>query len=449
MFGFILFQITEGESPVVTGYVKIVENSKLTEFPDPPEAPLNCTIFDTRDFYKELRLRGYHYDGEFKSVVEARGDGLGGKIKWNLNFPSFMDCMLQLMIIAKDTRDLIIPTGIDRIVINPMQHFNMAKALGDAENTVFDVKVCNNLKMIQAGGIEIQGLRASAIGRRKPPGIPVLESYEFIPHLPSHKLPLEDATRALVQLGFENAHALKIKTVELDNDDREPIVQFFHEALGDLPLVASEAMYLTKNDVELPGVHVEDGKLSSLTNCTFIIACAWSNNLKFVETAIGCLKEKAYLVLRESLSTDFTQLVIPPSCKLVCAIPTDNELLVMFQYEKRKTFGTSTVVRISSQDIEYSWIEEIRTAVTNGPVTLVAEKESYSGILGLVNCLRREPIGQLVTCVFVADLKAPTFDPEHPLYKTQLRLGLAINVYYNVSSIFLGCSYFLFFKAFL
>lgn len=410
-----------------------MESSKFIEFPDPPAPSLSCTVFDNRDFYKELRLRGYHYDGEFKSVVEARGDGLGGKIKWNLNFASFMDCMLQLLIIAKDTRDLIIPTGIDRIVINPMKHFNMAKALGGAENTVFDVRICNNLKMIQAGGIEIHGMRASAVGRRKPPGIPVLESYEFVSHLPSSKLPLEVAARALVQLGFENAYALKIKSVELDNDEREPIVQLFHEALGDLPLVASEAMYLTKNEIELPGVHIEDGKLSSLTNCTFIIASKWTNNLTFVETSIGCLKEKGYLISRESLSTDFAQLIVPPSCKLVCAIPTDNELLVMFQYEKRKIFGVPTIVKISSQDIEYSWIEEIKTAVASGPVTLVAEKESYSGILGLVNCLRREPIGQLITCVFIADPKAPTFDPEHALYKAQLRLGLAINVYYNVS----------------
>ena len=78
------FEITEGTSAVVTGYIKLVENSKLTTIA--VEERKDLPILKTRDFYKELRLRGYHYNGAFKSVAEARSDGLQGKIKWDTNW---------------------------------------------------------------------------------------------------------------------------------------------------------------------------------------------------------------------------------------------------------------------------------------------------------------------------------------------------------------------------
>lgn len=76
----------------------------------PPLPPSNFPIMQQRDFYKELRLRGYHYSGAFRSVIEARGDGLYGKVKWDTNWVSFMDCLLQINILAKDSRSLLLPT---------------------------------------------------------------------------------------------------------------------------------------------------------------------------------------------------------------------------------------------------------------------------------------------------------------------------------------------------
>lgn len=103
------FEITEGNTAVVTGFITEIEHTKpLTVLP-----PLPNTIFPLmkeKDFYKELRLRGYHYSGAFRSVLEARGDGLYGKVKWDLNWISFMDCLLQINILAKDSRNLLLPT---------------------------------------------------------------------------------------------------------------------------------------------------------------------------------------------------------------------------------------------------------------------------------------------------------------------------------------------------
>lgn len=103
------FEITENSTAVVTG--KITECPKMGPFRAlPPLPPTEFPIMQERDFYKELRLRGYHYSGAFRSVLEARGDGLYGKVRWDLNWISFMDCLLQINILSKDSRSLLLPT---------------------------------------------------------------------------------------------------------------------------------------------------------------------------------------------------------------------------------------------------------------------------------------------------------------------------------------------------
>lgn len=103
------FEITENSTAVVTGKITAVEKmAPLTDLGPLPNT--DFPIMQERDFYKELRLRGYHYSGAFRSVVEARADGLSGKVKWDLNWISFMDCLLQINILAKDSRSLLLPT---------------------------------------------------------------------------------------------------------------------------------------------------------------------------------------------------------------------------------------------------------------------------------------------------------------------------------------------------
>lgn len=103
------FEITEANTAVVTGFITAIENPPpLTVLPPLPAT--NFPLMTESDFYKELRLRGYHYSGVFRAVSQARGDGLYGKVKWEGNWISFMDCLLQINILSKDSRSLLLPT---------------------------------------------------------------------------------------------------------------------------------------------------------------------------------------------------------------------------------------------------------------------------------------------------------------------------------------------------
>jgi fatty acid synthase, animal type len=425
------FQITEGTSAVVTGFVRTPEKCTLTDMPPVPES--DFPMLETKDFYKELRLRGYHYNGAFRAVEQARGDGVVGKIKWDLNWVAFMDCMLQIQIIGQDSRSLLLPTGIQKMTINPKQHLEIAGVLTPEDPVfLFDVEYNANMNIIRAGGIEIKGLQASPVGRRKPPGFPVLESYKFIPHLPTPPLKRSDAVRVFVQLALENIPILKVKVVEVDTVSAEPILISFQEALGDLPLVTSDLMFLTPQTLELPGIHVEDGKLSTQTNCIFVIGSECLANPEFMGKVASSLSESGFVVSREKPGLTIEEIEVPSGFQLLIVASTETDTLVLLQHQKRKFFGSPSIVKVCSNDDEFTWLDELRTGMKNGPVILVAQKDSLNGIIGLVNCIRKEPDGHLASCVFVDDDKAPEFELEDEFYKNHLKLGLAINVYRDV-----------------
>lgn len=412
----------------MTGYVKHVENIQLSEIPDPP--PSDFPTLNERDFYKELRLRGYHYNGAFRSVQEARADARCGKVSWELNWVSFLDCLLQCCIIGKDTRSLVIPTGIERLRIDPKMHLAIANTMEEGQQ-VFDFKFSDVLNTIRSGGIEIIGMQASTVGRRKPPGYPVLESYKFIPHLPAPKLSKTDAVRVCVQLALENIPVPKVKAVEVDFQNDTPITPLFAEALGDLPLVTADLMFLSQQQISLPGVHVEDGKLSTQSNCLFLISVNYIGRPEMLEEAANSLHDNGFILSRETPNLALDSIVVPTGYQLILVIPVENETYVLLQRIKRKYLGSPTIVHIPADDEQYQWIAKLRDAMKQGSVIVVSQGDTNSGIIGLINCIRKEPDGGMVSCVFIDDPKAPAFELDNPVYKAHLKLGFAINVYRN------------------
>lgn len=123
------FEIVEGGVAVVTGYIHTTLNPNMEKMnlklPEKNESDeMTC-----KDFYKELGLRGYNYDGLFKGVKSATTNGSRGTIAWSDNWVAFMDNMLQIQILGIDSRSLCVPTGIQKLVIDTTTHFNQIRAM--------------------------------------------------------------------------------------------------------------------------------------------------------------------------------------------------------------------------------------------------------------------------------------------------------------------------------
>lgn len=330
--------------------------------------------------------------------------------------------------------------------INAKDHMQATTRL-DPDNPFFEVQVCPKLQMLRCGGIEIFGMHTNSVARRKAPGFPVLETYKYIPYFASTPLSRSDAVRCCTQMILENIPMLKVKAIEVDTEGKaKPLLPLFELAFGDLPLVTTDLMLLTPQDLHLGKIHVEDGKLSTQTNCLLVIGERAFTRHPFVEGATKSIIERGFLISREPLELTAAEAAqkCPPDYAIVSMMPTvENEQLVLLQRVPRRSFiqNQELVVDISNTaDIttadSYEWLEKLRKVTKMGKsVIVVAQNNPRSGIVGLVNCLRKEPDGGKTVCVFIDDKLAPPFRVDSPFYQEQLKLGLAFNILKNVSNL--------------
>lgn len=70
------------------------------------------------------------------------------KVEWKDNWVAFLDNLLQLLILKEDTRSLYVPTGIQRLTIDPKSHFD--KILQEGDESFIPVSVHHEAELIRS-----------------------------------------------------------------------------------------------------------------------------------------------------------------------------------------------------------------------------------------------------------------------------------------------------------
>jgi fatty acid synthase len=137
------FEIVEGGAAVVDGVVRMSANPVVEKTDMEIVANgLDDEVLTSEDVYKELKLRGYYYTGLYQSIKSATLNGSKGHIVWRNDWASFMDNMLQMQILNKDSRNLLIPTKIRKIVIDTKAHSQLIQALDEEKGNYSDHCIC-------------------------------------------------------------------------------------------------------------------------------------------------------------------------------------------------------------------------------------------------------------------------------------------------------------------
>lgn len=125
------FEVTESGMAVASGIIRAVKNPAQEKIPVAllSEDDDEEEIMTIKDIYKELRLRGYQYNDSFCSLKSSSISGKKGHIAWTDNWVTFLDSMLQMIILGLDTRDLYVPMKIQKIVIDTKFHQQELKKL--------------------------------------------------------------------------------------------------------------------------------------------------------------------------------------------------------------------------------------------------------------------------------------------------------------------------------
>lgn len=148
-----------------------------------------------------------------------------------------------------------------------------------------------------------------------------------------------------------------------------------------------------------------------------------------LEQASACLSEKGFIISREAFDFDLEHR-IDKNMEILTIHSIPGEKCVLLRRKKQNV--KPQVIDMSQSAANFDWLEPIKNAVKNEKsVILYAEKDQFNGILGFTNCLRKEPGGENVRCIFVQDKSAPPFRLNERFYENVLRKGLTFNVYKN------------------
>lgn len=104
-------------------------------------------------------------------------------------------------------------------------------------------------------------------------------------------------------------------------------------------------------------------------------------------------------------------------------------------FRKRVGAKPAKFIKIVNADQTFAWVDKLKEELKDGQkVVLYSQDEHVNGLLGLVNCLRKEPGGEIVNGLLISDPAAPPFNPDLDLYEEQLDKDLALNVLQDVSN---------------
>lgn len=441
------FEICENGSVVVTGKISVPENTEkmLLNLPTPdvrndPE----LLELDTKDVYKELRLRGYEYTGKFQGIKSAANRGGNGKLLWT-NWISFMDTMLQIKILQKDTRSLHLPTRIQYVAVNPVLHMELVNNL--KEDETLPVHCYKNIDVVKSGGVEIRKMKASLAPRRQQSQIPPkYEKYTFIPYV-NPKPTVDDPEKAkvnaltiLLQIVRENLAALKVKAVEVA-DDRPADALFVNTMLDilysepsvtvDYQVVASKTEQYASLNVENVKVVQKDVNTTTVgQDLHFVVA---TNVLsKNAESALknlsNSLKAGGFVLLEESGLINLNSLKTANLTNVAKQVTHGKSYVLL---KKTEELAEPMIVQITEKN--FQWVENLKAAMKKAAteqqqILVVNQGEELFGMVGLMNCIRREEGGTNVRYVFVQDKTAHKFNLKDKFYAEQLNKQLMANV---------------------
>ncbi|KZC12654.1 Fatty acid synthase [Dufourea novaeangliae] len=443
------FEISEDTTTVVTGQIRKINNPSQEMIP----AKLLPEIDDEEDLtvtdiYKELKLRGYEYAGVFRGLKSATIKGTKGHIAWMKNWAAFMDNMLQIKLLGFDTRALYVPTAIRKIVIDIKRHND--KVRNFTEETIdLPVYVYNDYDAIVSGGIEIRGLQANAIQRRKIMAVPVLEEYKFVAHRDKAEVSLEEMIVLSSQIALESNLITNPKIIELINHEdnlpaEEVLAPTFLKVLGDQPMIRPSTILAADSDrcekFSLPEnvTVIEPNKLPEDSSIFMAVAYDILTKKKqhFLDQLLLATVDNGFILTRETTVNGSTYRHLQGYELNVVLEKSYNGQTLLLLKKQEKPPQRTEVVYVNND--EFSWLNKVKEVLKNEEgkksnerdvrMVLVAEGDPENGALGMVKCLRREPNGEIVKTVIIQDENAPKFSLNDPFYAEQLDIDIGINI---------------------
>ncbi|GAB0087210.1 Fatty acid synthase [Sergentomyia squamirostris] len=460
------FEICESGSLTISGNLRKSNNIKNEELAlDPLPESQRDLLLNTNDVYKELRIRGYNYAGPFCGIVECDSTADIGKLEFkDKNWVTFMDTMMQFLILGTDVRELYLPTSIEKITINPEKHLELAQdyATDEPGRSIFPIYLYKDINVFKSGGVEMRGIKTSLAPRRQgTQATPMLERYTFIPNYNAQELSeqmeraREHAITSAVHLCIENTRgSLKIKIAEVLMDEIlenllsvtvQKIIETEPALNSDVAIVATESTsqlqeFVKDYDIRLIAKDPVSGPVDHDCHlCIAIDVLTKPNGETILKNLKDSIKKDGFVLLEEFLvgeSNKDNKLFAKLGLVVVSTQKSGNKEFILLRPMIDIHSRNIQVVNVTEKN--FDWLDILRLALLsaeeeNKIVYIVCHGEELFGAVGFINCIKNESGGKYARMYYIQDTNAPAFSLTNPLYEEQLTKDVISNVLKNKS----------------
>ncbi|KMQ84683.1 fatty acid synthase, partial [Lasius niger] len=446
------FVVHEAGTVVFSGNIRAAERIDkdrldLLSLPIPP-VEKELLLLNIDDIYKELRLRGYEYNGIFKGIKSCDSNFNIGEIHWFNEWSSYIDNMFQLKLLASD-RELVYASKIRYAAIDPVSHKRLIDELRNDDG--LPVYYYKNIDIVKSGGIEIRDSQTTASQRQQIQTRPKYERYVFIPYENPRSLDLKDpikgkvhALTVLLQIVRENTTTLKIKAMEVAGNRAAsrllaPLVLdiIYDETLFDIDLqiaANSASDYTTNFNQMKANVNVvtwDANNIYPAQNMHLIIAAEVlsDQSCTILRNLTTALKSNGFILLEETAPQLELKTALRETDLMLVGKQIDSSGKSYLLLKKRRKRIEPIVIQITGKD--FSWLENAKAVLKkfdreSQEVLFVSQGEESLGLTGFMTCIRRETTN--ARYVFIQDSNAPKFDLSSQFYVEQLDKELTANV---------------------
>ncbi|KAG8183231.1 hypothetical protein JTE90_014406, partial [Oedothorax gibbosus] len=284
----------------------------------------------------------------------------------------------------------------------------------------------------------------------------------------------EESLRILFEIVEENTHR-KLNVVEVARDFPtilipliEMLKKFSHSKLKKSTLVVAKSFAGDKSTLEEYNIQLQTGEslasLESERNQDVVISSFTTGSTSDLQ---NLLKSLTSIVKPNGFILFFHKESLNPAERFLCFL-SGEELQIQNSATLEKSlqnlgltvlskvsdsFGSSVYLLrailpplphsvVNVEESSYGWVEELKKEMygrgkenKKDPIWVIAEDSPVNGIVGMVNCIKQEPGGERVRCIFISENikngKIPPLDFNHPFYKHLKEKNLVMNIWKN------------------
>ena len=225
--------------------------------------------------------------------------------------------------------------------------------------------------------MELRGLKASAITRKKPSGEPVLEEYRFVPYQDKVETSLPEIAKLVAEISLENQLGIKVKTIEfIEEADEVPINALLSPLLsasfGDEPLVQADINIVCENvklkdtsDLPANVVVADLKKVNSDANALLVVGHRLLSKSREanLNLLLSALKGDGFLLTREVISElgNIETTVQEKRLHIILEKKYKNEAFILLR--KFESLPKNISVIVVKND-SFNWVEDMRKVMS-------------------------------------------------------------------------------------